>query len=173
MAARARSVKTHALQRSIGKLATSVIREQSGRDKRNALHTMGEREEQFQIKCSGRASDYPAWQEADLIFDQTFSAASGRRMSLLTTPQVTCGYEIETAFSEAPPVDAVPGAVIATGVMLSAAVVEWILDDSGNYKGARVAIAATSPGDNVRFTGYVHVTFQGFGALTETADTGD
>lgn len=166
-----RSVATHALGRSVLKLATTAIRDSQTKSAREALSFVGDRAEQYQIKVSGKASDFPAWQTTALIFDQTFSVATGNRMSLLTRPQIQTGYEISSAASDAPPAD--DGTVPPVGMYLTAGVVEWLFDDAGNIRGARVQIGAFAPGDNVTFTGYVHIAFHGFGALTEQPDTGD
>lgn len=166
-----RSVSTHALNRSILKLATTAVRDVRTKDAREALSLIGDREEQFQIKVSGRASDFPAWQTADLLFDQTFSVATGNRMSQLTRPQVRSGSEVTSVASDFPP--AADGTVAAVGVILAISVRQWLLDDAGNIRGARVQVGASSPGDNVRFTGFVHIAFHGYGALTEQPDTGD
>lgn len=166
-----RSVATHALSRSVLRLATTAATNAQVKSSREALSLVGDRAEQFQIKVSGKASDFPAWQITALIFDQTFSVATGNRMSLLTRPQVSTGYEISTVATEAPP--AVDGTVPTVGVVLTAGVREWLFDDAGNIRGARVQIGATAPGDNVAFNGFVHITFHGFGALTEQPDTGD
>lgn len=163
-----RSVGTHALNRSILKLATSAVRT---KDARAALSAIADRAEQFQIKVSGKASDFPVWAFTDLLFDQTFSVATGNRMSSLTRPQIYTGYELDGVFSQLPP--AADGTVPAVGVELSAGVRQWLLDDAGNIRGARVQVGATAPGDNVRFSGFVHIAFHGFGHLTEQPDTGD
>lgn len=166
-----RSVSTHALGRSVLKLATTALRDSQNKTAREALSLVGDRAEQFQIKVSGQASDFPAWQTVELIFDQTFSVATGNRMSLLTRPQITQGYEIGTAASDAPP--AADGTVSVVGVYLTGGVREWLFDDAGNIRGARVQIGAVAPGDNVTFSGFFHIAFHGFGALTEQPDTGD
>lgn len=166
-----RSVGTHALNRSILKLATTAVRDVRAKDARDAQTLIGDRAEQFQIKVSGLASDFPVWQQTDLLFDQTFSVATGNRMSHLTRPQVATGYEILGVNSQVPP--AATGVVAPVGVILTAGVRQWLLDDAGNIRGARVQVGATSPGDNVRFSGFVHIAFHGFGALTEQPDTGD
>jgi len=166
-----RSVSAHALNRSVLKLATTALKDVRTKDAREALSLVGDRAEHFQIKVSGKASDFPAWQETDLIFDQTFSVATGNRMSLLTRPQVLTGYEVESVATSLPP--NADGSVTQSGVILHAGVMRWLLDDAGNIRGARMQVAATSPGDTVRFTGYVHDAFHGFGALTEQPDTED
>lgn len=165
-----RSVGTHALNRSILKLATTAARDLRTKDAREHHSAIADRAEQFQIKVSGTAADFPVWSFTDLIFDQTFSVATGNRMSNLTRPQILTGYELDGVVSTLPP--AAAGTVPPVGVILTAGVRQWLLDDAGNIRGARVQVGAVAPGDNVRFSGFVHISFEGFGALTEQPDTG-
>lgn len=167
-----RSVATHALQRSIAKLAVGVAQDITTKAERTALSSLGEREEQFQVRISGIASDYPLWTEVVLSFSQTFSMANGQRMSELSRPQFRTGFEMENAVSSLP-VDATEQNPDIVGVQFFANIVRWTFDGAGNIVGAHVALAACAPGDSVVFTGYAHLCFQGWGALTDMPDDGD
>lgn len=156
----------HRLARSIHRLAIQTVREASQRSDRNREGVMAEREEQFQVKMSGIASDYPAWATAYLPFDTVFTIATGNRRSSLQRPQIMVGFEVlRTARRQ--------GAyafTAAEGVILTAFVREWHFDDAHAIDGATVTIGAHAPGDELEFDAFAHITFQGFGTASESSD---
>jgi hypothetical protein len=108
-----------------------------------------ETEEQYQLPISGTASDVIAWTEREVSFGTAFIDASDMRDSNLVVPHFTFGVMLESE-----------------PVAVTAVVREW-LEQNDTVVGARVSVGAYSPGSTVDFRGYVHLTFQGFGAPVE------
>jgi hypothetical protein len=162
----------HSLSRSIQRLAVDVVRDRERRVAGTGPMRMAEREEQFQIQVSGIATDMPGYVSAELEFETGFVIASGDRNSELQRPQVMMGYEL----TEVARINVEAGQVTqppALGVILCAVIRDWKFTESLVMTGASVAVTAIAPGDEVSFRGFVHVTFEGYGAPTEPKpDTG-
>jgi hypothetical protein len=158
----------HAVARSIRRLAIDAHRHINQRKGQVDYGGMAEREEQFQIKLSGIAADYPAWATAFLPFETVFTPSNGRRQNTVQRPQVAVGYELISTGRVAQNgtyVESVP-----EGIMLTGAVRGWHFGPSDVIDGADVSIAAFAPGDQINFVAFVHFTFQGFGTPNELTD---
>lgn len=158
----------HAVARSIRRLAIDVSRQVNQRKGQVEYGGMAEREEQFQIKLSGVAADYPAWATAFLNFETAFTVANGRRKNTNQRPQVAVGYELISTGrvgQNGTYVENVP-----EGIMLTGAVREWHFGESDVIDGANISIAAFAPGDQINFVAFVHFTFQGYGQPNELTD---
>lgn len=155
----------HAIQRSIGQLAIGVARDVAAKERLAQPQQVMERAEEFQIKVSGLAADLPVWATGELAFDIAYTQAIGRRFSELVRPQISVGFEQTTGV----------GATAArlTPVFASLVVTEWSLTPDDTIDGCTFAAAAIAPGDQVQFTGFIHLTIQGFGAPLEDRDTRD
>jgi hypothetical protein len=160
-----KSADQHRLARSIRRLAIGVVRDVETRRTGRAANTVDEREEQFQIAISGTATDYPFWQAVELPLLTAFTIATGSRDSTLQRPQASFGYEL-TAVQRIN--DENVWEPVSDGVILSAAVRDYHFDAAHAIDRVTVLLAAIAPGDELQFTGFVHVTFQGFGAPRET-----
>lgn len=149
------------LARSIRRLAIGVVRDTDARKTGRTANGFAEREEQFQIAISGTATDYPLWTPVTVNFDTAFTVATGRRDSMLQRPQLSTGFEL-TSVKRFNDLDAYEP--VSAGVMFSAIVREWGFDQ-GSYtlNAATVLIGAVAPGDELLFSGFVHLTFQAFG----------
>jgi hypothetical protein len=140
------------LELTIG--ATKSMQRRAARDREMGL---AEIEQQFQFEISGNAAITFAFAEVDVPFDYPFYYAPGQRDSDFNRPHFWFGAETSVAV-----------AIVAT-------VVAWELDeDNGAVIGATVAIgvaagqpAVPTQGVGVPFTGWAHLTFQGFSALAE------
>lgn len=140
------------LSRVMRGLTIGVVRETDARDKRAKALGLNEIEEQFQIPVGGAAGTSVSMEAVELTFDYPFYFAPGMRDSDFDVPQMTYGAQLDGA------------------VIYSVAVLGWdrdVADES--VKGATVGISVCAPGttEGVSFGGFVHVTFQGFGALLE------
>lgn len=155
----------HALARSIRKLAIGVVRDVDARQAGKAANSFSEREEQYQIAISGTATDYPLWTTAVLPFETAFTIATGNRESSLQRPQVAVGFELTAVQRQN---DALEWEPVTAGVLVTAVVRDYAFDDAHAIKSATVLIGATAPGDELRFSGFVHITFQGLGAPRES-----
>lgn len=147
------SVKVHALNRSIQALTIDTIRALDKRREMLGFDAMGEFEQQFQLEIDGEAGAIIAWFDVDVRFDIDFYRAEDQRDSPYTVPHFWYGAVITTE----------------TPALISACVRAWDIDDSDTVHGARVAIGVCNPGATVAtpFSGYVHLTFQGYGAPVE------
>jgi hypothetical protein len=106
-----------------------------------------EREEQFQVAISGSAEEFLDWQIVELKFGTMFVDASGQRDSELERPHFTYGAEIETP----------------TPVGILACVLEWLTTARNETIGCKLAIGVAASDRAVRFKGFLHANFQGFG----------
>lgn len=158
-----RNVGTHSLERAIhhlqvgGALALDARRASAGYD------SLQELEHQFQIPISGTAASGIAWTTVNLTFDVTFVFAPEQRDSPLAVPHFSFGPVVsgEPASGTVDPNN--PDAL----VMVTAQVTDWSRGHSDTIDGARVGVGAWSGGEDVLFQGYVHLTFQGYGAVSE------
>jgi hypothetical protein len=167
------SVPTHAIQRSISKLAHGIAQEIRSTEQRRKDGALVECVEQFQISVSGTASDYPGWLELELNFNQRFTIGTGNRESNLQRPHFHSSFELTTGQSQnATVIESAPGGVTRSDpVIFHAVVTEWVLDDMAMVSGCKLKLGAVAPGDTVVFQGFVHVSFQGLGAPIQDEDT--
>ena len=116
-----------------------------------------ELEQQFQVPVAGAGASVAANATTTLVFDVEFFDAPEQRDSSLTVPHFTFGAYLEGQ------------------VMISASVLVWTTDSRGAFIGAEVTIGVCAPGSaiEVPYSGYVHLTFQGYGAISENVDTLD
>lgn len=160
----------HSLARSIRRLAIDTVRDADARQRQVAGGAMLERDEQVQVKVSGRATDLPAWVTVDVAFDTVFTIATGNRQSNLQRPQVSFGYEI-TRTQRAPNIEALS---VYEGIFITAYVRDWVFDEGTHaITGAQLAVGAYAPGDDLQFESFIHMTFQGLGSPNEPSDEAD
>lgn len=160
-----RAADQHRLARSIRKLAIGTVRDLEVRRGQRTTGALDEREEQYQIAVSGTATDYPLWTPAELPLDTAFSIATGTRESSLQRPQVSFGYELTAVQRQN---DELVWEPVTDGVILSAVVRDWHFDVAYAIDKLTVLIGAIAPGDELMFSGFVHVTLQGFGTPRDT-----
>ncbi len=132
-------------------------------EKRRALlgyDMLQEQEQQFQLPIAGTAAAAISFASVDLLFAVDFFDAPEQRDSPLSVPQFTFGAFIAPTVQPDNPTGA---------VLVTACVSEWTLDDRGAIVGATVTVGTCVPGaaDEFPFEGYVHLTFQGYGAPSE------
>lgn len=115
-------------------------------------------EHQFQVPIEGMSGSVAAYTTAELAFDVDFFDAPEQRDSPFSVPHFTFGAVVDGA-----------------DVMVSASVKSWRIDGRGAIVGATVTIGVSSPGTTTQtaYAGYVHLTFQGYGALSENVETLD
>lgn len=125
-------------------------------------------EHQFQIAIEGTATTNLTWEVFDLAFDVEFFFAPQQRDSPLTVPHFTYGASVTGETTDT----ANPNGVV--GVLAS--VIGWSQDDRTAITGSKLAVGVFCGGPSsdttVDFDGYLHLTFQGFGA-PGGADGGD
>lgn len=137
-----------AVGRLLHDITIGTIQAVRSKDASDAQNEMREIEQQFQVAISGVAGAVPAFEGATLQFDVPFYYAPGQRDSDLEFPHFTYGSHTNPA------------------VGVHATVSEWVHDETnGSVIGAVVQIGAVGLGEE--FTGFAHLTFQGFGALAE------
>lgn len=159
------TVRRHAMQRAQNDMRLSGP---IALDKRRAMlgyDALQEIEQQFQLPISGTTSGVIAFSSIDLVFDVDFFDAPEQRDSSLAVPHFTYGAFID-------PTDQIDNPTGA--VLITACVSSWVSDDRGAITGATVTVGSCMPGGAAfDFTGYVHLTFQGYGALAENVATLD
>jgi hypothetical protein len=148
----------HGMQRAIASMTLGQIRDLEKRRAMLGVDELGEIENQFQLPISGEATATTTWASSVLTFDVHFVMAPEQRDSSLTMPHLTFG----SFFGLVDPGD---GDDLDVGISVDVSVREWTIDaDTGAVTGARVVIGTTGSGT---FTGFVHLTFQGYGAPNE------
>lgn len=160
-------VSTHALERTIRQLSTGGALGLDARRSAAGYDQLQEIEAQIQIPIWGIAASGAGWSKFNIAFDVQFMFAPEQRDSPLAVPHFTFG----------PVVSGVPYPVEATPdpnnpdslVAITCQIVEWGVDQAlGSIIGAVVGIGtSTLGGGSVKFNGYVHLTFQGYGSPLE------
>lgn len=154
------SASQHALARSLRALTFGVAQKIETKRNEGAIDHLQEREQQFQLPVGGTASPDPAtavWTESAIRFETHFpSEADGMRNADFDTPQVWFGVVVT---SQQP-------------VGVHACVRNWLRDEQSDVIGAVIAATAVAYGatTNVDFRGYLHATFQGWGAPEDNYD---
>lgn len=167
-------VSTHALERSIRQLSTGALLSLDAKRTKQGYDALQELEHQFQIPIWGIASSGVGWATFNVPFDVAFFFMPEQRDSPLSVPH----------FSYGPVVSGVPSPDDAAAdpnnpdclVAVFCQVVEWSRDQTNDaIDGAVVGIGVSTVGGvvDVRFDGYVHLTFQGFGNVVDDTSTGD
>jgi hypothetical protein len=138
-----------ATNRALLNLTLGVAKGSLERDRRDREMGLSELEQQYQVQISGTAGTRWASSTVEVSFECPFYYAPGQRDSDFDRPQFWFGAETTVA------------------VAITAVVIDWQLDDdNGAVTGATVAIGVLA-GGAVPFTGFAHLTFQGFSALAE------
>lgn len=133
-------------------------------DKRRTMlgyDALDETEQQFQLPIAGTVTTTMSFGVVNVTFSVDFFDAPEQRDSPLSVPQFTYGAFIDPTNQ---------GLANPTGaVLVCACVSSWVSDTRGAITGAQVTIGTCVPGlsGSFTFSGYVHLTFQGFGAPTE------
>lgn len=134
--------------RVLHELTIGTIQAVRAKDANDDQNKLREIDQQFQVAISGTAGAVPAFTPATVKFDCPLYYAPGQRNSTLEFPHFTYGSQTTPA------------------VGVHATISEWMHDEkNGSIVGAVVQIGAVGGGEP--FTGFVHLTFQGFGALIE------
>jgi hypothetical protein len=106
--------------------------------------------QQFQLEFSGTAELTWGFASLNLVFDFPFYYAPGQRDPDFDRPHFWFG------------------AVVNTPIAVTAVVTAWSIDeDNGAVIGATVHVGVCAATPGVAFDGVVHLTFQGFSALSE------
>jgi hypothetical protein len=120
------------------------------REQRDREMGLSEIMQHFQIGISGVAATGWGFAQATIAFEFPFYYAPGQRDPDFPQPQFWFGAEA--------------GAPVA----VSAVVGEWIADeDNGATIGAKVWVGVQAAVVGVAYDGVLHLTFQGFSALSE------
>lgn len=167
-------VSTHALERSISALSTGALLALDAKRTANGYDALQELEHQFQIPIFGIASSGVGWNTFDVPFDVQFFFAPEQRDSPLAVPHFSYGPVVSGVPSPdgTDPDPNNPDCLVAVFCQ----VVEWSRDQTLDViDGAMVGVGVSTVGSNtdVRFDGYVHLTFQGYGNVVEADAYGD
>jgi hypothetical protein len=139
----------HAAQRAISDLTLGVAKSRQRKLQRDAEMGLRERLLQYQSVISGQATPGIAYAEVSVDFDYDFYYAPGNRDSDLARPQFWFGLEVNKQ------------------VLASAQVRSWVDDDNtGATIGAVVELAIMAT-VLTKYSGVLHMTFQGYGALND------
>lgn len=144
------SARRDALSRSLSAMTIGVVKAKEQRDRTDDLLGLRETEEQHRISIEGEASQILAWTNVEIALDNVYLAATGQREIPHETPQIWHGAEIESA----------------TPVLVTACVMEWKRTTNDEIVGATVAVGTMGEGP---FSGYLHLTIQGFAAPSDDA----
>jgi hypothetical protein len=150
------TLRTSAIHRSLTTMAIEVGRSIDRKRAANAAEALSEVDQQFQIDIGGTAGGW-AWETVELNFEETFYDAPSQRDADLDEPQFTFG----SVLSSGPP------------MVVTAHVSRWKRDDEDNFTGAFVRVGVWNPAAGTaaasfeRFTGRVHLNFQGFAAPSD------
>lgn len=152
------SVRTGALSRSIAALAFDTAEKIKESDEDRARESLAEYMQQFQIPVKGTIGGTPGWANIDLDFDIPMLKSASQRSVPFEYPTISLGYAIETGMDG----------------ILTAYVRSW-KEDEAVVNGALVRVGLYAPEATVEvaFSGTLHMTFQGFGAVRDDIDDSD
>lgn len=141
-------VPADATARAVTGMSIGAIK--SWQEMRERVWTMAldEYDEQYQADIVVEAAAAPVWQTADVSFELTF-VFEPERDSPYETPIFTYGVEYKSG----------------DPMFLSVMVKEWKKDEQG-VNGCTLLVGAHAPGATklTRFTGILHLNFQGYGS---------
>jgi len=140
------------MEKALKGLTIGTVQSMNEAADRAAKDGLIEREEQFQIEVSGTAEEFFDWSIAEIKFGTLFTNATGQRDSELEQPHFTYGASIITA----------------TPVGVLASVMEWIETDRKEIVGCKLAIGVAASDRHTKFRGFLHASFQGYGAPNNT-----
>lgn len=143
------------MDRAMQGLTIGVAKSTADYIKQKDLEALKEVDEQFQISIEGRAEEFPVWDKVKLKFDTHFIDATGQRASPFDRPHFTYGAEANTDTDHKP-------------VGILAVVVTWDVNNRGATVGCTLAVGAVATDLSTKFKGWVHCTFQGWGASPES-----
>lgn len=141
------SIEIGQVERMVHGLTLGLIKDIQFREKQTQVEGISEREEQFQIKVTGRGEEFPSWDEVTVWFETVFIDGRGQRDSDFIHPQFYFGTEM----------------VEGGPVGLLACITEWKMSDKNETIGCKLGIGAVSTDVARKFSGLLHATFQGFG----------
>lgn len=152
------STSRHAVSRAVQQLAVGATVDLERRRALTGADALGEIIHQFQVPVSGTCDELPTWANVPLSFAAAFHDATGQRDSPYAEPNFTYGVMLTSA----------------TPVVVCAAVMSWTRrTDHDAIIGAVVAVGVFNPDGKTDFDGYVHLSFQGYGAPIEDHDALD
>lgn len=154
------SLSVHSVERAIKAGSLHNILDLDKRRAALGYDQMQEIEHQFQIAIEGTATTNLTWSTFDLPFDVEFYFAPQQRDSPLVVPHFTYGSAVTGTTTDVTNPDGLIG--------IMASIVGWAQDAREAIAGARVGVGVLCGGPTVDttvdFDGYLHLTFQGFGA---------
>jgi hypothetical protein len=165
--AMSRHVSVHALERSIRRMSYGSVLDLTKRRAQLGYDQLAELDHQFQLPMSGTASTASAYTSLEVAFDVEFFHAPEQRDSALTVPHFTYGVVCAVTEQTTTPTG------VSVGIMASAYVSEWREDPERQaITGAVITVGVNNGYSNivVEFNGYLHATFQGYGAVAENGN---
>lgn len=139
-----------AVERALAQIVVGAVKSTREHDALNREMGFAEVEQQYQVPIEGTVGVVPIFVSVDIEFDYPMHFAPGQRDSELDRPHFWASAEMDR------------------DIMVTAIVREWnVNSNNGAYIGATVKIALVA-GATVNYTGRIHLTFQGWGALDET-----
>jgi hypothetical protein len=161
------SVKIGAVRRLAQAMTTEPARAAARRAGEGAYDKLQEVDQQLMVEISGTAAEIASSTTGEVRFDIGFVEATEQRYSSYTVPLFTYGVALLSVGKKADGSDP-PGVP-----MVVVSLMGWVKRPGPVVVGARIAVTAAFPGligEEIDFSGYAHLNFQGFGAL-ESNDT--
>jgi hypothetical protein len=149
-----KTLEHNAIARSLSRIGYRNVLDIQRAQSRNDGTKFAEVLQQYQMDVSGQAGS-GAFTDFTITFQEALYYAPLQRNLKLEDPHFTYGYQLDTGDAK-----------------IVAYVKNWTLDDNANYLGAivRVHVEQFEWAQLSKFSGTVHVTFQGYGVPVE--DTG-
>lgn len=161
------STSTHALARTMTRIARDGVVDLEKQRAAKGFDELGELEQQFQLPLDARVGTDAVVVDFAVEFDVYFFEAQEQRDSPLTVPQFHSGAVLRVTDDN----DADGG-----GVAYSIVVTDWVEDDRAAYIGAKLRLTLWRPPGApaaINVEGYLHLSFQGYGAPSEDDDSPD
>lgn len=161
-------VDTHAIERSIREMSTGAVLSLEAARSELGYDQLQEIDNQLQIPIGGLASTTVGWTKFALPFDVEFVFMPEQRDIPFTVPHFNWGAVVSGTPSPDPttPDPNNPDSFVA----ICCQVVDWSRDRTRKViNGAIIGVGVSTLGGlDVVFGGYLHLTFQGKGAVAES-----
>lgn len=151
------TIDHQSVQRSLNAMTLGIVRDMRSKTERSARSRLGEGFQHIQIPVSGTAEQGIAWTKHEVEFDYVMYPAKSQRDSTYDRPQFKYGYVTD-------PVDQLSN----VSPIIVTAVCEFVVDENEGTTGAKIHIGVHSPTAQAQpFSGSLHCSFQGWGAIRE------
>lgn len=147
------------VQRSLSGMTLGLLADSEKRKAIDKHEGLMEFDQQYQLTFSGEGWRAPVWSEVEVSFGAVFVDSPEMRETPYGKPTFT--YGVQTA----------------DFILMQVSLVKYYRDESLYFTGAQVRVGVWIPfvemRDAQKFSGILHLNFQGYGAIAQDEDTSE